>query len=84
MWREIVMKIQAINSAINKLGCQPIKQVEFSSIHNKECNNPKPDGDIFESQTPSDIELKYDMACRLAAYYKMQRDALIEGYSILA
>lgn len=79
------MKIQAINSANSVLGCQPIKQVEFAKRRTPEIRgfvveNP----DIYIPEEPTVIEQKYDLACRLAAYYKTQYENLLKNGSVVA
>lgn len=69
------MNINAVNSAIS---CQPIKEVTFSKKHDNE-EEPVKDTvvlcDCFTPQTQT-LEQKYDLACRLAAYYKTQYENL--------
>ncbi len=73
------MKIQAINSIQS---CQPIKQVGFAKKAKKPViiENPANGKDSFTSNQTT-TEQKYDLACRIAAYYKTQyENLLLNGY----
>ncbi len=82
------MNIQAINSVMPAAACQPIKEVGFGKKKTPEVQQSLElvivDGDIFTPQDPYTTEQKYDMACRLAAYYKMQYDKLLTEKGCLA
>ncbi len=79
------MKIQALNSAIPVQSCQPIKQVEFAKRRSPiEIKDPLGDEDIYTPQDPATMEQKYDLACRLAAYYKTQYENLLKNGSVVA
>ena len=71
------MKIQAINPVHS---CQPIKQVEFGKKAKKININEaiKNSPDTFQANLIS-TEQKYDLACRLAAYYKTQYENLLKA-----
>ncbi len=80
------MEIQAVkpihsNQAESYLASvSPVKKVVVQpNIDNdKNCNNAC--CDIFEnSYSPDLIEKKYDLACRLAAYYKNQYEKLSQN-----
>ncbi len=72
----LFMKIQAINPVHS---CQPIKQVEFGKKAKKINLNEaiKNSPDTFQANQIS-TEQKYDLACRLAAYYKTQYENLLK------
>ncbi len=74
------MKIQAINPVMRAESCQPIKP-EFSG---KKRVKKKEIPDNFIKQDPYTSEQKYEMACRLAAYYKTQYENLVKGKVCLA
>ncbi len=79
------MKIEAINSLSNTVGCQPIRQVEFSKRqvpNNKEKEN-NDNKDSFSSETKI-LEQKYNTACHLAAYYKTKYESLIKNGNCIA
>ena len=80
------MKIQALNSAIPAVqSCQPIKQVEFAKRRiPMEIKDPIGKEDSFNLQDPSITEQKYNLACRVAAYYKTQYENLLKNGSIIA
>lgn len=79
------MNIQAINSANAMLSCQPIKQVEFAKRPTPTIiEDPVSPEDTLEIENPSTLEQKYDLACRLAAYYKGQYETLLSEGSIVA
>ena len=66
------MKINAIQ------GCQPIKQPDFGKKAQKNIIISDPIGDdSFTSLEADTYEQKYNMACRLAAYYKLQYENLL-------
>lgn len=80
------MNVQAINSAMSSVLCQPVNRVEFArreapSKH-KEMSVEKTDS--FASSDPYTMEQKYNLACRLAAYYKTQYEALLENGCCIA
>lgn len=78
------MKIQGINNANNALSCQPIKQVEFAKTPVRiEKEEVAQNGDSFKTDR-STLEQKYDLACRLAAYYKTQYEKLLKSGSVVA
>lgn len=69
------MNINAGNSAIS---CQPIKEMTFSKKHadnQAEVQDVVVLCDCFTPQTQN-LEQKYDLACRLAAFYKTQYENL--------
>lgn len=70
------MKIQAINPIH---GCQPIKQIEFAKRAKKfeVKEEPQLNEDSFSSNE-SVTEQKYNLACRLAAFYKTQYENLLK------
>ncbi len=74
----LFMKIQAINPVHN---CQPIKQVEFGKrskkINLNEAIQNSPD--FFQAEDKTITEQKYDLACRIAAYYKTQYENLLKN-----
>ena len=76
------MKIPAISSAMSSVFAQPVGRVEFSKQHSSDFTvNPRAE------QSNSDtfvMAKKYDLACRLAAYYKLQYDALKENGCCMA
>lgn len=82
------MKIQAIGSAMQTSACQPIKQVEFARRRAPEAELTtvfqEPVVDVYTPQDPSTIEQKYNLACRIAAYYKTQYEQLLEQGCCLA
>ncbi len=48
-------------------------------------NNENKNHDSFEnSQSPENLAAKYDLACRLAAYYKTEYDKLANGGDCVA
>lgn len=77
------MKIHAINSAMSSVFAQPVGRVEFSKQHSSDFTvNPR-----AEQYINSDIfvmEQKYDLACRVAAYWKTQYDELKENGCCMA
>lgn len=69
------MNINAVNSAIS---CQPIKEMTFEKKHadkQADVQDAVILGDCFSPQTQN-LEQKYDLACRLAAFYKTQYENL--------
>ena len=77
------MNINAVNSAIS---CQPIKEMTFSKKHaekESDVQDPIILCDCFSSSTQN-LEQKYDLACRLAAFYKMQYENLIKAGALEA
>ena len=69
------MNINAVNSAIS---CQPLKEMTFEKKHankNKDVQDTNFECDVFAPQTQT-LEQKYDLACRIAAYYKTQYENL--------
>ncbi len=76
------MKVQSINSAMSSVFAQPVNNVEFSKHSSSVKNNPREqqtlDRDTFV------LEQKYDLACRLAAYYKTQYEELKENGCCMA
>lgn len=78
------MNIQAVSSANKMLSCQPIKQIEFAKRPTPTIiEDPATSEDTFTSDT-STLAQKYDLACRLAAYYKNQYETLLKEGSIVA
>lgn len=76
------MNIQAINAALPVSACQPIKKVEFAGAKPQKIeNSPAEQADTF---TPNNIEQKYDLACRVAAYYKTQYEELLKNGNCIA
>ena len=77
------MKIHAINSAMSSVFAQPVGRVEFSKQHSSDFTvNPR-----AEQNINSDLfvmEQKYDLACRVAAYWKTQYDELKENGCCMA
>ena len=77
------MKIQAINSAMSSVFAQPVGRVEFSKQQSSDFKeNPRAQQNI--NCDTFDMEQKYDLACRLAAYYKTQYEALKENGCCMA
>lgn len=76
------MKIQAINAALPVSACQPIKQVEFARGKSQKVDNSQ--AEQADSFTPSNLEQKYDLACRIAAYYKTQYEQLLKNGNCIA
>ena len=71
------MNIQAVNSAMYALNCQPIKGQSFSKALPPDYNiKDTENGDIFTPTDPYTQEEKLDLACRLAAYYQNQYEKL--------
>ena len=77
------MRIQAINSAMSSVFAQPVGRVEFSKQHSSDFTvNPRAEQNINSDAFVA--EQKYDLACRLAAYYKTQYEALKENGCCMA
>ena len=77
------MKVQAISSAMSSVFAQPVGRVEFSKQHSSEFkSNPRAEQNINSDMFV--MEQKYDLACRLAAYYKTQYEALKENGCCMA
>lgn len=76
------MKIQAINNAVQVPPCQPIKP-EYSTHSFAKKNVEQGNADTFSSQNKN-IEEKFDLACRLAAYYKTQYENLLKTGGVIA
>ena len=77
------MNINAVNSAIS---CQPIKEMTFEKKHADKRDDVQDAvivSDCFTPQTQN-LEQKYDLACRIAAYYKTQYENLVNAGSIEA
>ncbi|MBQ4122782.1 hypothetical protein IJD44_03545 [bacterium] len=77
------MRVSGINSTMPVLACQPIKPVlrEQSFKSAKAADNCCKD--TFESQNTSILEQKYDLACRIAAYYKTQYEQLLKNGGVV-
>jgi hypothetical protein len=80
------MKIQATNLMQQINGCQPIKPVRFERQ-----KSPKLDMNTVDALIQNDtldkvgeLEVKYDFACRLAAYYKTQYEKLLSQGECIA
>lgn len=75
------MKIQSINSPMKTVGCQPIRQVEFSQkkVQDSKPNNDSQNQDKLTLSTSETLEQKYDLACRIAAYYKQKYQQLLKS-----
>ena len=80
------MKIQAITSAMSAYCCQPVSKVEFARHKSPQVENTTPanEADSFVQDDMSTMEQKYDLACRIAAYYKTQYESLLEKGSCIA
>ena len=80
------MKIQAITSAMSAYCCQPVNKVEFARQKSPQVENTTPvnEADSFVQNDMSTMEQKYDLACRIAAYYKTQYENLLENGSCIA
>lgn len=75
------MKVSAVNSLMQTLSCQPIRQVDFDGKKKK----PVPENtDTFTPSDPYTAEEKLNLACRIAAYYKTQYEALLKGQKCIA
>ena len=80
------MKLNAINAVNSAINCQPLKNVAFSK---KQAPEAAPEqflsADVVVLEhTPSALEAKYDLACRLAAFYKTQYEQLLNEGSVVA
>ena len=83
MFKGVVMKVQAINSAMSSVFAQPVGRVEFSKQHSSYFKtNPRAEQNINSDMFV--MEQKYDLACRLAAYWKTQYDELKENGCCMA
>ena len=83
-----MMKVQAINPMVSTINCQPIRPVKFAGRNAAEdymneqiLNNPE---DSFSQSKTDILEQKYDLACRLAAYYKQKYEEIKNGDGCLA
>lgn len=84
------MKIQAVNSTVSPIACQPIKPVGFARRKEKpENNNAVLQNDIFIKAgdipdidhvmpVSDDIKHKYETACLIAGFYKTQYENLLK------
>ncbi len=85
----VIMKIQSVNM-LKSVSCQPIKPSAFGgkkpSIEDMaaEQDSVSLNEDELVLSDNSILEQKYDLACRLAAYYKTQCQQLLENGSCLA
>lgn len=76
------MKIQSISSIVNY---QPVTRVNFARKKEEQDTKDKittPDilnTDVIILSTKNNLEQKYDLACRLAAYYKTQYEDLLNS-----
>lgn len=77
------MKIPAISSAMSSVFAQPVNNVGFSQQHSSSVRNNQREVKELDCDTLV-LEQKYDLACRLAAYYKLQYDALKENGCCMA
>jgi hypothetical protein len=80
------MKLNAINAVNSVINCQPLKNVDFGKKQAKEASYeqfPQMDVVVLE-HTPAALESKYDLACRLAAFYKTQYEQLLNEGSVVA
>lgn len=75
------MQIQAVNSVNSMINCQPIKQP--SSFSKRPTPDTITDPVSKDGNDETVIEQKYDLACRLAAYYKQQYEALLKSGSVV-
>ena len=77
------MNIPAINSAMTSVFAQPVNNVGFSKQHASMVqSNPRAEQNINSDAFV--MEQKYDLACRLAAYWKTQYDELKENGCCMA
>ena len=75
------MNISAINSINSALACQPIRKINFTQKQPIEPKEPVKESGDSSSFSTSNLQQKYDLACRLAAYYKLQYESLAKnGY----
>lgn len=76
------MNITAINSINTTPACQPIRKINFTQrqqqVENKEPVQNSGDTCSFSN---ANLQQKYDLACRLAAYYKLQYENLAKNGS---
>lgn len=87
----VIMKIQSVKSVM-PVNCQPIKPNNFGakrpSIEDMLIEQDSlpfdNDDDICTLSNTSILEQKYDLACRLAAYYKNQCQQLLTNGSCIA
>ena len=71
------MNIQAINQAMRATGCQPIRSQSFAQAMPPDFSiKDTENGDIFTPTDPYTQEQKFDMACRIAAYYHNKYEQL--------
>lgn len=80
------MKLNAINAVNSAINCQPLRNVAFSKKQAPEVASEQfltTDVVVLE-HTPSALEAKYDLACRLAAFYKTQYEQLLNEGSVVA
>ena len=75
------MRIQAVNSISS---CTPVKPVEFAKRKQKPVVKEAPAMKEDSFSSSKDInELKYNFACRIAAFYKTQCENLLKtGYCL--
>ncbi|MCD7739723.1 MAG: hypothetical protein LUH11_00015 [Candidatus Gastranaerophilales bacterium] len=84
------MKVQAVNSMMSANNSRNAKQVNFEKRKTSEIEPilesviNEPENDTYTQSEPYTIEQKYDLACRLAAYYKTQYEQLSEGIGCIA
>ena len=80
------MKIQAISPMMSAVGCQPIKPVKFGrNTVPQEFLKNQTFNDETDSFSPKEtLQQKYDLACRIAAYYKTKYEALLAEGNCLA
>ena len=77
------MNIQAINTASRVIPCQPIKPKFSTPSFEKRKNVPPIDINVIFQNDKENNELKYDMACQLAAYYKTQYENLLKNGGVV-
>ena len=80
--------IQAINPMMSSVSAQPIRPTSFGNhsvpetfLREETLENEE---DKFTPSEPYTMEQKYDLACRVAAYYKNQYEQLAEQGACLA
>lgn len=82
------MKIQAISPMMSTVSAQPIKPISFNrESAQQEFLKTQTFGEESDIYTPSDpetLEQKYDIACRLAAFYKHQYESLAKNGNCIA
>ena len=76
------MKVQAISSAMSSVFAQPVGNVEFAKQTSIVTSNPRSEQNI--NIDTFIMEQKYDLACRLASYYKTQYEELKENGCCMA